>query len=46
LRVDSIASSTRTVLVFVVTVNGASKLGVSIAVDSHGLIAGLHLLPS
>ncbi len=45
-QVDSITTSTPDVLVFVATVNGKTKLSVSIAVDSHGLIAGLHLLPA
>ena len=45
-QVDSITTSTPDVLVFVVTINGTTKLSVTIAVDSHGLIAGLHLVPA
>ncbi len=45
LQVDSITTSTPDALVFVVTVNGRTKLSVSMAVDSHGLIVGLGLVP-
>lgn len=46
LRVDAITTSTRDLIVFVVTVNATSKVSVSIAADAHGLISGLHLLPA
>jgi hypothetical protein len=45
-QVDSVTTSTPDELVFVVTVNGTTKLAVSIAVDPQGLIAGLHLAPA
>jgi beta-lactamase class A len=44
-QVGSVTASTPDALVFVVTVNGQTKLSVSIAVDSAGLIAGLRLAP-
>jgi hypothetical protein len=46
LRVDSITTSTPDTLVFVVTVNGTSKLSVKIAVDAQGLISHPHLQPA
>jgi len=44
LKLDSITTATSDTLVFVVTANGAQQR-VSIAVDAHGLIDGLRLLP-
>lgn len=46
LRVDSITTTTPGTLVFIVTVNGRTKLSVRIAVDAHGLISVLHLQPA
>jgi len=46
LRVDSITTSTPDTVVFIVTVDGRTKLSVRIAVDAHGLISVLHLQPA
>lgn len=54
LRLDSISSSAPDSIVFVVTVSGASQLSaalgkeasVTVTVDAHGLIGGLHLQPA
>ena len=46
LQLDSITTSTPDTLVFIVTVNGKTKLSVRIAVDAQGLISLLHLQPA
>ncbi|HEY6276988.1 MAG TPA: serine hydrolase [Streptosporangiaceae bacterium] len=46
LRLDSITSSQRTALVFLVTANGTTKLRVSLGVDPQGLIDTLLLQPA
>lgn len=46
LQLDSITTSTPDTLVFVVTVNGKTKLLVDLAVDAEGLISRLHLQPA
>ncbi|MGP8207173.1 MAG: serine hydrolase [Acidimicrobiales bacterium] len=45
-QVGSVTASTPDAIVFLVTVNGATKLTVSLAVDAHGLISGLFLRPA
>ena len=45
-QVDAITTNTPEVLVFVATVNGTTKLSVTIAVDPHGLISALRLTPA
>jgi beta-lactamase class A len=45
-RIDSITTSAPDALVFIVTVNGTTKLRVSLAVDAGGLISGLLLQPA
>lgn len=45
LRLDSITRSTPSTLVFVVAANGGSRLTVSMATDTRGLISGLLLRP-
>jgi pimeloyl-ACP methyl ester carboxylesterase len=46
LQLDSITTSTPDQLVFLVTINGKTKLSVSIAVDAQGLISRFHLGPA
>ena len=45
LSLDSVTSSTTTTIAFIVAVNGTSRLLVNLAVDTRGLISGLHLGP-
>ncbi len=45
-QLDSISTSTPTAIAFIVTVNGTTRLTVSLSVDAHGLINGLRLQPA